>query len=74
MPASSADVWSSYAPNMFPWSVTATASMPGRLDLPDQVLEPVRAVEEGVLGVEVEVNEVAGHPVGDCSFRTDALE
>src|SRR5271169_4957697 len=28
MPASSADVWSSYAPNMFPWSVTATASMP----------------------------------------------
>src|SRR5271169_5558176 len=28
MPASSADVWSSYAPNMFPWSVTATASIP----------------------------------------------
>src|SRR5512141_664711 len=28
MPASSADIWSSYAPNMFPWSVTATASMP----------------------------------------------
>ena len=47
---------------------------PGRLHLPDQVLEPVRAVEEGILGVEVQVDEVAGHPVGDCSVRTDALE
>src|SRR5471032_942019 len=40
---------------------------PGRLYLPDQVLQPVRAVEKGVLGVQVKMDEGAGHPAGDCS-------
>src|ERR1019366_126296 len=40
---------------------------PGRLHLLDQVLEPVRAVEKGVLRVQVKVDEVSGHPARDCS-------
>ena len=46
---------------MLPWSVTATAGMPSSATRLQSSGQPVRAVEEGVLAVEVEVDEVAGH-------------
>ena len=46
---------------MFPWSVTATADMPSSRDALAELRQAIGAVEEGVLAVEVEVNEVAGH-------------
>ena len=46
-----------------PWSVIASAGMPMRGGLGEQVVEPRRAVEHRVLGVHVQVDEgVAGDP------------
>ena len=49
------------APNMLPWSVMATAGIPWTSRL-DQVVKPDGAVEQRILGMEVEMGE--GHGRG----------
>ena len=56
---------SSMAPNMFPWSVSASAGCSSFDAGLDQLGDPVGAVEQAVLGVDVEVDEVrSGHVRG----------
>ena len=54
--------WKSHAPNRLPWSVRAMAGI--QVDgAVDQIVEPIRAVEERVLAVGVKVYE--RHPGPD---------
>ncbi len=59
---------------MFPWSVTATDDMPSSRDPPAELRESVGAVEEGVLAVEMKVDEVAGHVDFDVTARGIGFE
>ena len=43
---------------MLPWSVIAIAFMPRRAPSLDQLVEAAGAVEQAVLGVQVQVDEV----------------
>ena len=59
--ASFAALYSVIAPNMLPWSVTATACIPAAGDALDQVLHLHRPVEQRVLRVDVEMDELGRH-------------
>ena len=45
---------------MLPWSVMATAGMPSSFTRLDKLLDVASAVEHGVVGVQMQVNEL-GH-------------